>query len=196
MKISTTPIQDLLICEPNKFEDSRGYFMESFRLDKLEMTLGKELNFIQDNESKSSHGVIRGLHYQQGDFAQSKLVRVVYGEVLDVVVDLRLESPTFGQHFKVLLNTVNNKQVFVPKGFAHGFAVLSAKAIFQYKVDAPYSREHERGIQFNDDDLNIDWMIPENQRILSEKDLDLPKFKDAEYFAGNSTFYKDIKRVA
>ena len=169
MKITTTPISDLVIIEPKVFGDHRGYFMESFNEEWFNKNIS-ETNFIQDNESKSSKGVLRGLHFQKPPFAQAKLVRVIQGEVLDVVVDLRKNSPTYGQHYSILLSSENKKQFFVPRGFAHGFVVLSDTAIFSYKVDNLYSPEHDSGIIWDDKDMNIDWGIESSMIQLSDKD--------------------------
>ena len=169
MKITKTPIHDLVILEPKVFGDDRGYFMESFQEDWFIENVSKT-KFIQDNESKSSKGVLRGLHFQKPPFEQAKLVRVIQGEVLDVAVDLRKNSPTYGKHYSILLTAENKKQFFVPRGFAHGFVVLSETAIFSYKVDNLYSPSHDSGLAWNDSDLNIDWNIDESMIQLSEKD--------------------------
>lgn len=169
MNIFRASIEGLLIIEPTVFEDSRGYFMESFSQRKLQDIIG-DINFVQENESKSKYGVIRGLHFQSDPYSQSKLVRVVKGSVLDVVVDIRSESSTYGQHLAIELSEENKKQLFIPKGFAHGFSVLSSEAIFQYKCDNYYNPESEGAILWNDPQLNIDWKIPEKDIILSEKD--------------------------
>ena len=169
MKIVETKIKDLVILEPNIFGDKRGYFMESFNAEWFEKNVC-DTKFIQDNESRSSRGVLRGLHFQNPPYAQAKLVRVIEGEVLDVVVDLRKESPTYGQFEKILLSSDNKKQFFVPRGFAHGFVVLSDLAIFSYKVDNVYAPTHDSGIQWNDTELNIDWEIDLSLIQLSEKD--------------------------
>jgi len=169
MKITPTPISDLVILEPKIFGDHRGYFLESFNEEWFNKNIS-ETNFIQDNESKSSKGVLRGLHFQKPPFAQAKLVRVIQGEVLDVAVDLRKNSPTYGQHYSILLSSENKKQFFVPRGFAHGFVVLSDTAIFSYKVDNLYSPEHDSGIIWNDKDMNIDWTIENSMIQLSDKD--------------------------
>ena len=176
MKIVETKIKDLVILEPNVFGDNRGYFMESFNAEWFEKNVC-DTKFIQDNESRSSRGVLRGLHFQNPPYAQAKLVRVIEGEVLDVVVDLRKESPTYGQFEKILLSSDNKKQFFVPRGFAHGFVVLSELAIFSYKVDNVYAPTHDSGIQWNDIELNIDWGIDESKIQLSEKDKTQPLFK-------------------
>lgn len=169
MKIITTPILDLVVLEPKVFGDDRGYFMESFQEDWFKKNVS-DTKFIQDNESKSSKGVLRGLHFQKPPFSQAKLVRVIQGEVLDVAVDLRKDSPTFGKHHAILLSAENKKQFFVPRGFAHGFVVLSETAIFSYKVDNLYSPEHDSGLIWNDLDLQIDWIIDNNLIQLSGKD--------------------------
>ena len=178
MKAIETKIQGCFIIEPKLFEDERGYFFESFNQDKFNALIGKEVNFIQDNESFSTHGVLRGLHCQTGEYAQAKLVRVIKGDVLDVAVDLRKESPTFGEHVTVELSEENKKQLFIPRGFAHGFVVLSDTAIFSYKCDNFYNKESESGIIYNDKELSIDWILDENQLIISEKDKELPSFKN------------------
>lgn len=165
-----TSIAGVVILEPQVFGDDRGYFFESFSQQRFNDLVGKTF-FVQDNESKSSYGVVRGLHYQLPPYTQAKLVRVVKGCVLDVVVDLRKGSKTFGQHVSVELSEENKKQFFVPKGFAHGFAVLSEEAIFQYKCDHYYAPGNEGGIRFNDPALDIDWRIPREKMVLSEKDL-------------------------
>ncbi|MBD3840071.1 MAG: dTDP-4-dehydrorhamnose 3,5-epimerase [Epsilonproteobacteria bacterium] len=160
--------------------DERGYFVETFRQDKLEEFLGYKINFCQDNESKSSYGVLRGIHYQLPPFAQTKLVRVIKGAVLDVAVDIRKNSPTFGKHIAVELNEDNKKQVFIPRGFAHGFVVLSEFCIFSYKVDNYYSCEHDRGVAFDDESLNIDWKIEYKDLKLSQKDMKQPKLNEVK----------------
>ncbi len=176
-----TEIEGVWIIEPNVFSDARGYFMESFKSAEFEARIGK-VNFIQDNESKSSFGVLRGLHYQQGEFSQAKLVRVIQGEVFDVAVDLRQSSPTFGKHVSVLLTGENKRQMFVPKGFAHGFLVLSETAVFMYKVDNGYAPQAEASIAYNDKVLNIDWPVDESQLIMSDKDKCAKAFVDASYY--------------
>lgn len=177
MKFIATDIEEVVLIEPSVFGDSRGYFLESYNQKKFEEAIGK-ISFVQDNESKSSKGVLRGLHFQNPPFAQAKLVRCIEGEVLDVAVDIRKNSSTFGKHISVLLTGENKRQVFVPRGFAHGFVVLSETAIFAYKVDNWYSPEHEDGLLWNDTSLNIDWGIPSSEVKLSEKDKDLPRFED------------------
>lgn len=181
MKFTKTEIKDLWIIEPAKFGDHRGYFMESFKKDLFEQHIGK-VDFIQDNESKSGFGVLRGLHYQEGEFSQAKLVRVISGKVLDVAVDLRKDSPTYGKHIAVELSEDNCRQVFIPRGFAHGFVVLSDVAIFNYKVDNIYAPQSERTICFNDPVLNIDWQIRPEDMKLSEKDLKGASFNDSYKF--------------
>lgn len=179
MEIIKTDIEGLLIIKPRIFEDNRGYFFESFNKQTFEDN-GLNYNFIQDNESKSSYGVIRGLHYQLAPYAQTKLVRVLKGKVLDVAVDLRKGSPTFGKWHAVELTEDNKTQFLVPKGFAHGFSVLSETAIFAYKCDNLYNKDSERGINFNDYALNIDWGIPNDKAIISAKDKVLPNMADAD----------------
>jgi len=173
-------IPDVILIEPTVFKDGRGYFSETFRQDLLDQAVGYKVNFIQDNESRSSKGVIRGLHYQLPPYTQAKLVRVIEGRVLDVVVDIRRFSPTFGQHIAVELSANNKRQIFVPHGFAHGFVVLSDSATFTYKVDNYYAPEYEKGILFNDVDLNIDWRLPSNMLQLSNKDKNHPSLANAK----------------
>lgn len=180
MNFIRTQIADVVICEPTVHGDHRGYFVETFRQDKLEEFIGYKINFCQDNESKSSYGVLRGLHYQLAPHAQTKLVRVIKGKVLDVAVDIRKNSPTFGQHVAVELSEDNKRQLLVPKGFAHGFVVLSEEAIFAYKVDNYYSPECDRGIAFDDKKLNIDWQIDYDKLQLSAKDTTQVKLYDIE----------------
>jgi len=170
MKFTRTEIPDVVICEPIVHGDSRGYFVETFRADKLEEFLGFHINFCQDNESKSSKGVLRGLHYQLSPHAQTKLVRVIQGRVLDVAVDIRKGSPTFGNHVAVELSAENKKQLLVPRGFAHGFLVLEDDTVFAYKVDNYYSVECDRGIAFDDEDIGIDWRFKKDELNLSAKD--------------------------
>jgi dTDP-4-dehydrorhamnose 3,5-epimerase len=190
MKFIRTAIPDVIICEPKIVEDERGYFFESFRQDKLEAFLGFSLNFCQDNESKSSFGVLRGLHYQLPPHSQTKLVRVTEGRILDIVVDIRKDSPTFGKHVSLALDAESKKQLFVTKGFAHGFAVLSEFAVFTYKVDNYYSPDCDRGIAYNDAELNIDWKLPVDKIQLSQKDLNQPAFSEAEYFESEINLYE------
>ena len=182
MQFITQSIPEVLVIEPLVHFDERGYFMESFRQDLLEKKLGYQVNFIQDNESKSNQrGVLRGLHYQIAPFSQSKLVRVVRGRVLDVALDIRKDSSTFGKHVSVELSEKNKRQVFIPKGFAHGFVVLSEEAIFSYKVDQYYSKKHERGLAFDDKEINIDWQIDKKDLILSDADQDYPRLADNQF---------------
>ena len=176
MKATETKLKGCFILEPNVFEDDRGYFFESYNELKLEQILGYKPNFVQDNQSKSTFGVVRGLHMQAGDFSQAKLVRVLEGAVLDVVVDARVDSETFGESFSIELTADNNKQLFIPKGFLHGFSVLSEEAVFFYKCDDFYNKESERGINPLDKNLNIDWRITEDKMILSEKDREASDF--------------------
>ncbi|KAB7885644.1 dTDP-4-dehydrorhamnose 3,5-epimerase [Poseidonibacter ostreae] len=178
MNFIRTAIPDVVIVEPTVHGDHRGYFVETFRADKLEEFLGYKINFGQDNESKSSKGVLRGLHYQLAPHAQTKLVRVISGRVLDVAVDIRRNSPTFGQHVAVELTADNKRQLLVPRGFAHGFVVLEDDTIFAYKVDNYYSPECDRGIAFNDPVLNIDWMLKTEELKLSAKDTTQPKLNE------------------
>lgn len=178
MHIHETFIKGVFTIEPKIWGDSRGYFYESFRQDELDETLGYKVNFVQDNQSFSSYGVMRGLHFQTGAMAQSKLVRCVQGCVLDVAVDIRIGSDTYGKFIAVELNSENHMQLFIPRGFAHGFAVLSETAIFTYKCDNYYSKEHDGGIYLLDTDLQINWQIPSNKQLLSEKDKTYPKLKD------------------
>jgi dTDP-4-dehydrorhamnose 3,5-epimerase len=182
MNFKRLDIPDVILCEPTVFGDHRGYFYETFRQDKLEAFLGFQVPFCQDNESKSSYGVLRGLHYQLTPYAQNKLLRVIEGKVLDVAVDIRKDSPTFGQHVAVELSAENKRQLFVPRGFAHGFVVLSETALFAYKVDNYYNPEADRGMAYNDEILNIDWKLSFEDLRLSVKDLKQPKLKDAPYF--------------
>lgn len=181
MEYIETAIKGVYIIEPKVFNDSRGYFMEAWKLTDFEQYIGKT-TFIQDNESKSSFGVLRGLHFQKGEASQAKLVRVIKGRVLDVAVDMRKSSPTFGQHVMVELSEENKRQFFIPRGFAHGFLVLSEEAIFTYKVDNVYAPQAESGVRWNDPQLNIEWPIDPAKVLTSEKDLKLPLFADAEYF--------------
>ncbi len=178
MKVIQTKLMGCFVVEPTIFKDSRGYFFESFNQEKFNKVTGQDVNFIQDNESFSSKGVLRGLHYQNGAYAQAKLVRTVKGTILDVVVDIRPKSPTYGEHIAIKLSSNNKKQLFIPRGLAHGFVVLSDTAIFNYKCDNYYNKETEAGIIYNDKDLNIDWQLPEQEIMLSEKDKQLPTFKE------------------
>ena len=177
MPFHTTDIPGLLIFEPKVFEDRRGYFFEAYN-ETIFKQQGLHLKFVQDNQSKSCYGVIRGLHYQLNPFAQTKLVRVVEGKVLDVAVDLRKKSPTYGRHFAIELSADNKKQLLIPPGFAHGFSVLSETAIVFYKCDVLYNKENEAGIRFNDPALHLNWQIPTGKEIVSEKDLELPLFEN------------------
>ena len=181
MNYIQTEIEGVFIIEPKVFKDSRGYFMEAWKQEEFNEHVGKT-NFIQDNESKSSFGVLRGLHYQKGSLSQAKLVRVIKGRVLDVAVDIRKSSPTFGKHVKIELSEDNKRQLFIPRGFAHGFLVLSDEAIFTYKVDNPYAPQAEAGIRWDDPALAIEWPIDFSQVLTSEKDLKHPLIKDAELF--------------
>ncbi|MDH6307579.1 dTDP-4-dehydrorhamnose 3,5-epimerase [Dysgonomonas sp. PFB1-18] len=169
MKFTEQSIKGVWVIEPRVFTDERGYFMESFKKEDFEKHIGK-VDFVQDNESKSTRGVLRGLHYQTGEYAQAKLVRALKGSVLDVIVDLRRSSPTFGQSLSIELTEDNKKQFFVPRGFAHGFLVLSPEAIFSYKVDNVYAPQHEASLLWSDPTINIDWGISEDELILSAKD--------------------------
>ena len=182
-------IPDLILCQPNIMGDQRGYFVETFKENKLNNFLGFDVKFCQDNESKSSFGVLRGLHYQLKPYVQSKLVRVIKGSVLDVAVDLRKSSPTFGRHICVELNEENKKQLFIPRGFAHGFVTISKEAIISYKVDNYYDPESERGINYNDKHLNIDWKLPNDSIILSKRDKYNCNFKDSDFFDYNNNLY-------
>lgn len=175
MEFKRTNIPEVIVIEPKLHGDNRGYFVETFRTDKLEEFLRYKINFCQDNESKSSKGVLRGLHYQLPPYAQTKLVRVIAGRVLDVAVDIRKNSPTFGQYAAVELSAENKKQMLVPRGFAHGFVVLEDDTIFAYKVDNYYSPECDRGIAFDDENLNIDWILKKEELNLSPKDTKQPK---------------------
>ena len=178
MKVIDTEIEGLVILEPQVFGDDRGYFFESFSLKRFEEKVSKTV-FVQDNESKSKYGVLRGLHYQLPPYTQAKLVRVVKGRVLDVAVDIRKGSPTFGKHVAVELSEENKLQFFLPKGFAHGFAVLSEEVVFQYKCDEYYAPDHEGAIRYDDPELGIDWKLPVEDIILSEKDKKHPRLQDA-----------------
>lgn len=188
MKLTPTEIPDVVIIDPKVHGDARGYFVETFRDDLFEQKVRK-VNFVQDNESKSAYGVLRGLHYQLPPFAQSKLVRVIEGEVLDVAVDIRQGSPGFGKHVVVKMTGENKRQVFVPRGFAHGFVVLSESAIFAYKVDNYYAPDHDRGIAFNDPALGIDWGISTDKIKVSDKDRALPLLKETELFDYTKELY-------
>ncbi len=180
MKVIPTAIEGVVVIEPDLFGDERGYFFESFS-ERRFCEQVRSVRFVQDNESKSAYGVLRGLHFQKPPHAQSKLVRVIKGEVLDVAVDIRRGSPTFGQHVAVELTAENHRQLFIPRGFAHGFSVLSDEAIFQYKCDNYYAPQSEGSVAWNDPDLAIDWRIPTDKVLLSEKDRHHPCLKEAEW---------------
>ncbi len=180
MKVIQTAIPGVVIIEPRIFNDERGYFFESFSQRDFNQEV-REIHFVQDNESKSSYGVLRGLHFQKTPYAQSKLVRVIKGSVLDVAVDIRKGSPTFGQHVAVELTGDNHRQFFIPRGFAHGFSVLTDEVVFQYKCDNFYAPQAEGALAWNDPDLHIDWRLPETDVILSEKDRHHPRLKDADW---------------
>ncbi|EAP86981.1 dTDP-4-dehydrorhamnose 3,5-epimerase [Croceibacter atlanticus] len=182
MTIKETPLKDCYIIEPKVFYDERGYFYEQFNEQVFQAETKLNVKFVQDNVSESKFGVIRGLHYQQGMHSQAKLVTVLEGEVLDVAIDLRKNSPSFGKQFSMILSSENKKQLFVPKGFAHGFSVLSKTARFFYKCDAYYNKESETGIKYNDETLNIDWQLKDGEIIVNDKDKHLPDFKSAIYF--------------
>ena len=175
-----TKLKGCFILEPNVFKDTRGYFFESFNQNTFNDLIGEEINFVQDNESFSSKGVLRGLHFQTGNDAQAKLVRAVKGTVLDVVVDMRKDSPTFAEHFSIELSEENKTQLFVPRGFAHGFIVLSDMAIFSYKCNNFYNKASEQGLRYDDPSLGVDWILPEEDFIVSDKDLVLPTLSNIE----------------
>lgn len=181
MNYLKTDIDGVFIIEPSVFEDSRGYFFEAFKQEEFEANVGK-VHFIQDNESKSSRGVLRGLHYQKGSLSQAKLVRVIKGVVVDVAVDIRKSSPTFGKHVMVELSDENKRQLFIPRGFAHGFLVLSDEAIFTYKVDNVYAPQSEASIRYDDPELSIEWPIDASEMLLSPKDKEGRKLSEAELF--------------
>ena len=189
MNIIKTEIDGVVIIEPRLFKDDRGYFFESYSEKDFNAQV-REIRFVQDNESKSSYGVLRGLHFQKPPYAQSKLVRVIKGAVLDVAVDIRKGSPTFGKHVAVELTEDNHRQFFIPRGFAHGFSVLTPEVIFQYKCDNFYAPQSESALAWDDPDLGIDWRIPSNKVILSEKNRHHPRLKDAEWlFDYNEQLY-------
>lgn len=188
MNICKTELDGVVIIEPAVFGDSRGYFFESYNAIKFREQ-GLDANFVQDNESKSRYGVLRGLHFQKAPYAQAKLVRAVTGRVLDVVVDIRRGSPTFGRHVAVELSGENKRQLFVPRGFAHGFVVLSPEVVMAYKCDNIYMPSHERGVSFRDPALGIDWQVPQEELILSPKDLQNPPLEEAEVFAYDNQEY-------
>ncbi len=181
MNYIQTEIDGVWVIEPKVFNDARGYFMESFKEEEFCKNVGS-VHFVQDNESKSSFGVLRGLHYQKGEFSQAKLVRVIKGRVLDVAVDLRKSSPTFGRYVSVELSEDNKRQFFIPRGFAHGFLVLSDEAIFTYKVDNAYAPQAEASIRYNDETIGVDWPVAPEQMLLSPKDMNGLPFSEAEYF--------------
>ena len=190
MSIVKTELEGVYIIEPKVFGDARGYFFESYSKERFFQETGYDIDFVQDNESMSSYGVLRGLHFQKGEHAQSKLVRVVRGKVLDVAVDIRKGSPTFGKHVSVELSGENHRQLFIPRGFAHGFVVLSETAVFQYKCDNYYAPHSEGAVAWNDPDLGIDWGVPAEDILLSEKDRNHPVLKDApELFDYNAKLY-------
>lgn len=180
MLCTATKLQDCYILEPRVIQDARGYFMESFNEKTFQERTGLDVHFVQDNQSYSTQGVLRGLHYQTGEHAQAKLVRVLQGEVLDVAVDIRPDSPTYGQHVSVVLSAENNRQLFVPRGFAHGFVVLSDTATFFYKCDNFYNKESEGGIRYDDPSLQIDWKMNQEQFLISDKDIELPMLENAK----------------
>lgn len=180
MNVIKTDIEGPVIIEPRLFKDERGYFFESYSEREFTKQI-REIKFVQDNESKSVYGVLRGLHFQKPPYAQNKLVRVILGSVLDVVVDIRRGSPTFGKHVAVELSGENHRQIFIPRGFAHGFVVLSPEVVFQYKCDNFYSPQSEGALAWDDPELGIDWKIPAEKIILSEKDKHHPRLKDAEW---------------
>ena len=181
MEVIKTALDGVVIIEPTVFGDSRGYFFESYNKQRFNEATGLDIDFVQDNQSKSCYGVLRGLHFQKPPYAQSKLVRCVRGKVLDVAVDIRKSSPTFGKYVAVELTEDNHRQLFIPHGFAHGFVVLSEEAIFQYKCDNFYNKESEGAIAWNDPEINIDWTIPFDEVMLSDKDKVNPLLKDAEW---------------
>ncbi|GAB4153850.1 MAG: dTDP-4-dehydrorhamnose 3,5-epimerase [Winogradskyella sp.] len=178
MFVEETKLKGCFILQPQVFEDKRGYFIESFNQESFKQQTGINASFVQDNESKSSKGVLRGLHFQKGEYAQAKLVRVVRGSVLDIAVDLRPNSRSFGQYFSIVLSGKNKTQLYMPRGFAHGFLVLENDTVFSYKCDNYYNKTAEGGIIFNDKNLNIDWQLPQTDLIISDKDLKLPTFKE------------------
>ena len=177
MKIKETYLKGCFVISPNVIEDERGYFFESFNYQSFKNLTGIDQNFVQDNQSKSSCGVLRGLHYQTGDYAQAKLVRVIKGKVLDVCVDIRAGSDTFGKYFSIILDDIEKKQLYIPRGFAHGFLVLEDETIFSYKCDNYYNRSSEKGILYSDPTIRIDWNFPEEKLILSNKDKHVPTFE-------------------
>ncbi|WP_461453522.1 dTDP-4-dehydrorhamnose 3,5-epimerase [Mucilaginibacter sp.] len=182
MTITPTPLAGCVVLTPRVFNDDRGYFFESFNQLTFDNAIGYKVNFVQDNQSFSTKGVLRGLHLQKGDYAQSKLVRVIQGEVQDIAVDLRKNSPTYGQYFSVILSAQNNQQLFIPKGFGHAFLVLSPSAVFQYKCDNYYNKASEGGLHYADPSINIKWELNESEHLVSDKDKELPFLKDAGDF--------------
>ena len=189
MTITPSALPEVLLIQHYKFEDNRGWFMESYKKDILEKAVGHVLNFCQDNQAQSSYGVIRGLHYQMPPHSQPKLVSVLQGKVLDVVVDIRRGSPRFGKHLAVELSSENQKQLFIPRGFAHGYSCLSETTLLAYKVDHYYNKASEASIAFNDPKLAIDWQIPQEFQKLSPKDLQHPTFEAAQHFDYNQLYY-------
>lgn len=178
MELEKTPLKDCFIITPRVFKDDRGIFIETFKLETFEQLSGKKVDFVQDNQSHSTKGVLRGLHFQKGSFAQAKLVRAVQGRVLDVVVDMRKDSPSFGKYFSIVLDDVKHQQLFVPRGFAHGFITLSETSIFGYKCDNYYNQASEGGILYNDATLGINWHLKEEELLISKKDMQLPTFQE------------------
>ena len=174
MKVEETCLKGCFVLTPSIYHDDRGLFFESYHQQEFERLIGSQVAFVQDNHSVSNKGVLRGMHYQKGEFAQAKLIRVIKGSVLDVCVDIRTGSETFGKHFSIILDGIDNKQLFIPRGFAHGFLSLEDDTIFNYKCDNYYKKESEAGLRFNDPNLNIDWNFPLNNLIISKKDLQLP----------------------
>lgn len=189
MKITKTALEGVLILQPQIFGDERGYFTESYNKKAFNEAVGMDINFVQDNESKSARGVLRGFAFQNAPYTQSKLVRVIEGTVLDVVLDIRKGSPTFGKHITTELSAENKKQVFIPRGFAHAFITLSETATFQYKVDNYFNLESENGILFSDENLAINWQIPMNEIIVSDKDLSRPTLQNANLFKYGENLY-------
>jgi dTDP-4-dehydrorhamnose 3,5-epimerase len=177
MTVEETYLKGCFVLTPTIYRDNRGLFFESYHQQEFERLIGRQISFIQDNHSVSNKGVLRGLHYQKGEYAQAKLIRVIKGSVLDVCVDIRPASETFGKHFSIILNGIDNKQLYIPRGFAHGFLALEDDTVFNYKCDNYYNKESEAGIRFDDKELNIDWNFPLNNLVLSEKDLQLPTFE-------------------
>lgn len=181
MTVEQTPLKDCLLIKPDVFRDERGSFLESYHHQRFQTETGLNIHFVQDNQSVSQKGTLRGLHFQTGNSAQAKLVRTIVGEIMDVAVDLRKDSPSYGKHFKTFLSGDNNHQLFVPRGFAHGFLVLSEMAVFAYKCDNYYDKSSEGGIIYNDKSLGIDWGFPEEELVLSEKDKNLPGFEEIPF---------------